>query len=81
MKTILFLAVIALYCLSSCEKNYSCLCTEKYNIPNTEPFENDYIAWSKNTTKNKAKHDCDTLDNDGLPSGWVTIDCGIYVKK
>jgi len=81
MKTILFLAVIAIYCLSSCEKNYSCFCHHKLEIDGIVYSDYDYIAWNKNITKNKAKSECNSLDSDGLPSGWETTECEVYQKK
>ena len=81
MKTILFLAVNALYCLSSCEKNYSCFCHHKLEIDGIVYSDYDYIAWNKNITKNKAKSECNSLDSDGLPSGWETTECEVYQKK
>ena len=91
MKTILFLAVFALYCLSSCEKNYSCVCqntlTDQFGNPYVPTAEYTYKIKDIKATKYKAKKECDEEDMVGLDTfslgsySYVIRDCSITKFK
>ena len=79
MKKLLFILTISIFLLS-CEKNYSCVCRTRMIDIYTDTVYQEFIfaPWEKETTKNKAKNECDNSDDDYTDGSirYVT-DCNI----
>ena len=66
MKKLLFILTMSIFLLS-CEKNYSCVCRTKMIDIYTETIYQEIIfapQIEQETTKNKAKNECDNSDDD-----------------
>lgn len=75
MKKLLFILTISIFLLS-CEKNYSCICSNTYGDEFGNVYGVEYTKWKDiKTTKNKAKNECDKGDFD-----WGYIDSTTYIK-
>ncbi len=59
MKNLIAIALIATLLMTSCRKNYTCACTFTDSTGNTT----EQVVGSMNTTKSKAKKDCDNYPN------------------